>query len=184
MFKREKKTDCETPTYSRFNIAPEPIRPSKPNPNYIPPASVAKAHPKENEGDNNMIDLKEIEKDIDLLQTALNKRKEDYRKAKESNLKEQFGDNFGCGNCAYSCCVCIGDDHIICSKGKCIYCLNYCDEYMPINELSEYIRDKHHYNEYMLNTFNDFFDVLDIMQRPELHQAALSMLKLRDEVES
>lgn len=131
-----------------------------------------------------MIDLKEIEKDIDLLQTALNKRKEDYKKAKESNLKEQFGDDFGCDNCAYSCCVFVGDHHTNCSKGHCIYCFNYCDEYMPRNELSEYIREQHYYDENILDNLNGIFDVLDIMQRPELHQAALSMLKLRDEVES
>jgi hypothetical protein len=42
MFKRKKKkTGCETPTYSHFSIAPEPKSASKPNPNYIPPASVA-----------------------------------------------------------------------------------------------------------------------------------------------
>ena len=41
MFKhKKKKTGCETPTYSRFSMAPEPTRPSKPNPNYVPPASV------------------------------------------------------------------------------------------------------------------------------------------------
>ena len=43
MFKRKnKKTGCETPTYSRFSIAPEPKSASKPNPNYVPPASVQK----------------------------------------------------------------------------------------------------------------------------------------------
>lgn len=46
MFKRKKKTCCETPEYSRFSMPPEPKTESKPNPNYIPPASVTK--PKEN----------------------------------------------------------------------------------------------------------------------------------------
>mgnify|MGYP006864385537 CR=1 FL=1 len=49
MFKRKKKqTGCETPTYSRFSMAPEPTKSSKPNPNYVPPASVAKTKEKEN----------------------------------------------------------------------------------------------------------------------------------------
>lgn len=40
MFSRKnKKTGCETPTYSRFSMAPEPKSASKPNPNYVPPAS-------------------------------------------------------------------------------------------------------------------------------------------------
>ena len=46
MFKRKKKkTGCETPTYSRFSMAPEPARPSKPNPNYVPPAIVKPPKP-------------------------------------------------------------------------------------------------------------------------------------------
>ena len=46
MFKRKKKkTGCETPTYSRFSMAPKPARPSKPNPNYVPPASVKPPKP-------------------------------------------------------------------------------------------------------------------------------------------
>ena len=49
MFKRKKKkTGCETPTYSRFSIAPEPNQPSEPNLNYVPPPSVTKPKEKEN----------------------------------------------------------------------------------------------------------------------------------------
>ena len=46
MFKRKKKqTGLQTPTYSRFSMAPEPAIPSKPNPNYVPPASVKPPKP-------------------------------------------------------------------------------------------------------------------------------------------
>lgn len=65
-FKRKKKTGCETPTYSRFSMAPNPnlgwqptkssgTKPPKPptsgsnavkpNPNYIPPASTPRYNP-------------------------------------------------------------------------------------------------------------------------------------------
>lgn len=55
---------------------------------------------------------------------------------------------------------------------------------MPENELSAYIRDKHHYDEYTLSNLNSLFDVIDIMQKPELHQTALEVLMLRDEKET
>lgn len=46
MFKRKKKkTDVQTPEYSRFSIAPEPKSESKPNPDYVPPASVVPPEP-------------------------------------------------------------------------------------------------------------------------------------------
>ena len=55
---------------------------------------------------------------------------------------------------------------------------------MPENELSAYIRDKHYYDENTVSHMSDFFEVLDIMQCPELHQKALEVLKLRDEKEN
>lgn len=131
-----------------------------------------------------MIDLKEIEKDIDALKKALQKRSEDYRQAKEANMKEQFGEDFGCHNCAYSCCVYVGDGHTDCTKGHCIYCHKYCDEYMPNNELGRYIEEHHYYDERTLDTLNDIFDVSDIMKHPELYQTALEILKLRDKKEN
>jgi hypothetical protein len=127
-----------------------------------------------------MIDLKQIQNEINELQRQLNQKKNEYDEAKEKNLKEQYGANLGCGNCAYSCCVDLGDYHTNCSQGYCIYCNNYCEEYMPDNELSEYIRSHHYYSENMLDTLNDLFGVSDIIHRPELHQKALDILILRD----
>lgn len=131
-----------------------------------------------------MIDLKPIEKDIKTLEAALWQRKEDYKKAKEDNLKEQFGPKFGCTNCAYSCCVFVGDYCTDCTKGKCIYCNKYCDAYAPENELSAYIRKHYCYEEHMVDTLNDFFDVSDIMKHPELYQTVLEILKLKDKKEN
>ena len=131
-----------------------------------------------------MIDLKQIENEINELSQQLQQKRNEYAKAKESNLKEQFGDNFGCDNCAYSCCVYVGDRCTDCAKGKCIYCHKYCDEYMPENELSAYIRERHYYDEDTVSNLNNFLDVYDIMKRPELHQTALNMLVLRDKKEN
>lgn len=131
-----------------------------------------------------MIDLKEIENDIDALKKALQKRSEDYRQAKEANLKEQFGEDFGCHNCVYSCCVDVEDYHTNCAKGHCIYCLGYCDEYIPHNELSKYIEEYHHYDERTLDALNDMFDISDIMKHPELYQTALEILKLKNKKEN
>lgn len=127
-----------------------------------------------------MIDLKQIENEINELSTQLQKKRNEYTKAKESNLKEQFGENFGCDNCAYSCCVDVGDHCTFCTKHKCIYCNKYCDEYMPNNALSMYIRDRHYYDEGIVSNLNDLFDVSDIMRRPELYQKALDILALLD----
>lgn len=127
-----------------------------------------------------MINLKQIENEISALNKQLWKKKEEYTKAKEFNLKEQYGENFGCSNCAYSCCVFVGDHCTDCTKGKCIYCHEYCDEYVPENELSAYIREYHYYEDNIVDTLNDFFDVSDIMKLPELHQKALDILVLRD----
>lgn len=127
-----------------------------------------------------MIDLKKIKDEIDALNKALRKKQNEYKAAKESNLKEQFGADFGCKNCAYSCCIDVGDYHTYCTKSKCILCNEYCDEYMPENELSKYIRDNHNYDDLMLCNLSSLFDIDDIIQEPELHQTALEILKLRD----
>ena len=130
-----------------------------------------------------MIDLKNIENEINVLSEQLRQKRNEYERAKKSNLKEQYGNNFGCGNCAYSCCVDVGDRCTCCTKLRCIYCNDYCEEYMPENELSAYIRDKHYYDEYTVSNLNKFFGVIDIMQKPKLHQIALKVLMLRDNKE-
>ena len=127
-----------------------------------------------------MIDLKLIEKEINILSKQLNQKQNELKKATEDNFKEQYGDNFGCHNCAYGCCVDVGDYHTYCTKGNCILCRNYCDEYMPDNELSIYIRNKNYFRESALSSLNNLFGVSDIMQKPELHSKALDVLKTRD----
>lgn len=127
-----------------------------------------------------MIDVKKIEKEISDLREALRQKQDEYEEAKTNNLKEQYGEDFGCSNCAYGCCVYVGDYHTSCTKGSCILCRHYCHQYLPENELSAYIRKYHYYDESSLDTLNDFFDVPDIMQQPELHQKALDVLMLRD----
>lgn len=131
-----------------------------------------------------MIDLKQIENEISELNSQLWKKKDEYAKAKKFNLKEQYGEKFGCDNCAYSCCVDVGAHCTYCNKSKCIYCNDYCDEYMPDNALSKYIRDVHYYDEYTLNNLDHFFGVTDIMRHPELYQKALDVLMLRDKKEN
>lgn len=130
-----------------------------------------------------MIDLKKIEDKITLLSIQLWEKKEEYRKAKESNLKEQYGDNFGCDNCAYGCCVEVLGHCTNCVKNRCIYCNHSCDDYMPENELSRYIKKYHYYNENIIDKLNDLFEVSDIMKFPELHQKALDILKPKDKKE-
>jgi RecJ-like exonuclease len=126
-----------------------------------------------------MIDLKQIENEIRELKSKLWQKEKEYSYAKESNLKEQYGANFGCDNCAYSCCVDVGDHCTFCNKHKCIYCNDYCDEYMPDNTLSTYIRNEYYYDENTVKHLNNLFDVSDIMQHPELHQKAIDILVLR-----
>ena len=131
-----------------------------------------------------MIDIKLIENEINELSKQLSQKRYDLEKAKESNLKEQYGKDFGCHNCAYGCCVDVLDYHTCCTKGKCIHCHSYCGDYMPDNELSKYIRDNHYYDENMLDTLNGFFDEIDIMREPKVRERALEMLKLRDNKEN
>ena len=127
-----------------------------------------------------MIDIKQIEKEINMLSKQLNQKQNELKEAKESNFKERYGDDFGCHNCAYGCCVDVGDNHTYCTKDKCILCHDYCDEYMPDNELSIYIREKNYFRGSTLSSLNNLFRVFDIMQKPELHSKALEMLKVRD----
>jgi hypothetical protein len=127
-----------------------------------------------------MIDLKPIEDEINELSKRLQQKRNALKEAKESNLEEQYGEGFGCYNCAYGCCVDVLDYHTCCTKGKCIHCQGRCAEYMPDNILSIYIRDKHYYDKNMLDALNDLFDVLDIMQKPELHGKAFNALMLMD----
>lgn len=131
-----------------------------------------------------MIDLEKIEKEINILKDELYKKRTEYENAKESNLREQYGEDFGCHTCAYNCCVNVGDYHTTCVKGNCIYCNHRCDEYMPHNELSKYIEGKHYYDEETLDVLNDFLGVSDIIKIPELHKKALALLTLRDTKEN
>ena len=131
-----------------------------------------------------MIDLKPIENEIAELSKQLQQKRDEYAKAKENNFKEQYGDNFGCDNCAYSCCVDVGDYHTCCTKNSCIHCRKRCYEYMPENTLSAYIRKYHYYDENTLDTLNDLFNISDIMKTPELHQKALDILVWRDKKEN
>lgn len=131
-----------------------------------------------------MIDLKPIENEINELNKQLQQKKNELAKAKELNLKEQYGDNFGCDNCAYSCCVDVGDHCTFCTKYRCIYCNEYCETYTPENELSAYIRESHYYDENIVSMLNILFDVSDIMQHPELYQKALDVLTIRDKKEN
>ena len=131
-----------------------------------------------------MIDLKKIKEEINKLEKELSQKKDEYTEARESNLKELYGDKFGCENCAYSCCVNVGDRCTYCTKSNCIYCYKYCDEYMPDNELSAYIREHHYYDENTVYALNELFDISDIMKRPELYKTALDILMLRDAKEN
>ena len=131
-----------------------------------------------------MIDLKPIENEVRDLEKELIKKKDELSRAKENNLKEQYGEDFGCHNCAYSCCLNVDDYHTYCTEYRCIHCYPYCDKYMSDNELSIYIRDNHEYDYGILNTLNKFFDVYDIMKNPELHKKALEVLKVRDREEN
>jgi hypothetical protein len=130
-----------------------------------------------------MIDLKLLQNEIDELSKQLQQKRDEYAKAKTNNLKEQFGDNFGCDNCAYGCCIDVLDYHTCCTLNYCVLCRKRCDQYMPDNKLSIYIREYHYYDEHTLDTLNDLFDVSDIMQHPELYQKALDVLALRDKGE-
>lgn len=127
-----------------------------------------------------MIDIKPIEDEINELNKRLNQKRSALEKAKESNLKEQYGEDYGCHNCAYSCCVDVLELHTCCIKGKCIYCHDRCYDYIPDNILSIYIRDKHYYDKNMLDALNNLLDIPDIMQTPELHGKAFDALRLMD----
>ena len=127
-----------------------------------------------------MIDLQQIENEINELNKQLQRKKNEYINAKKFNLKEQYGDNFRCDSCAYSCCVFEGDRCTDCINNKCIYCTGYCDAYIPENELSAYIRKHYHYKHDMVDTLNSLFNVSDIMKHSELYQQAINVLTLLD----
>lgn len=140
-------------------------------------------HKKKLKEDKKMINLERIENEIAELNIQLWRKKNEYKKAKESNLKEQYGDNFGCSNCAYGCCVNVDNICTDCVKGNCVHCNKRCNEYIPENELSKYIKEYHYFEQDTVDLLNDFFEVSDIMKCPELHQKALDVLKSRDEGE-
>lgn len=126
-----------------------------------------------------MIDLKKIQDEIYALNEALREKQDEYEVAKESNLKERYGADFGCWNCAYCEGACFRDNFYYCKKLEEAYLRNYhCNDYVPKNDLSEYIHNNYYF--YLLDTLNDLLGVDDIMRYPELHQKALKILKLRD----
>lgn len=73
--------------------------------------------------------------------------------------KEQYGNDFCCDKCRFDCIEYPGDYHTTCLKYNCVLCNDNCDEYLPENELSQYIRS---HNKYSWNSiWNSIAKVLD-----------------------
>lgn len=60
--------------------------------------------------------------------------------------KEQYGSDFCCNKCRFDCIEDPGDYHTTCLKYNCVLCKDNCEEYLPENELSQYIRSYDRYS--------------------------------------
>ena len=125
-----------------------------------------------------MIDIKVLQDKVNNAIGNLEKAKKELADAKINNMKELYGNDFSCSKCAYSCCIYVGDYHNVCTKGSCVLCRDFCDEYMPENILSKYIRENHHYCDDLCDTLNELFDVSDILKEETLHEKAIQVLKI------
>ena len=124
-----------------------------------------------------MIDIKPLKEEVKRAEALLKQKQNELAKAKIDNLKEAYGEDFKCDKCAYSCAVDVGDYHTYCTKYKCILCQERCFEYMPENELSKFIRKHYHYQEHIIDTLNDLFNVDDILWSESFHDKAIKVLK-------
>ena len=84
-----------------------------------------------------------------------------------------------CDNCAYSCVLMISD-HNECLGGKCTCCNDYCYKWMADNEVSKYLRENHHYDEFTVFRLERVFGD-DILKCDNL-DLVLKALQLMDEV--
>ena len=86
-----------------------------------------------------------------------------------------------CDNCAYSCVMMISD-HNECLGGYCTCCHDYCYKWMPDNEVSNYLREHHHYDEFTVFRLEKVFGD-DILKCNNL-DLVLKALQLMDEIKA
>lgn len=101
----------------------------------------------------------------------------EYRELYRKECGEKIGENASCNNCAMSCVLSI-DSHNRCMGGKCTCCHSWCFSWTPENEVSKFLREKHHYDDYLCGRLEDIFGdcFLRKCDNPEKAQVVMEML--------
>ena len=86
------------------------------------------------------------------LQDLENQYREMYRK----ECGDKIGERARCQNCAYSCVI-VTSDHNGCMGGKCTCCNDWCYRWIPENEVSKYLREKHPSDGSLFGRLEDIF---------------------------
>lgn len=114
---------------------------------------------------NSTIELRELERELVCK--------------KIEKLKEQYGSNIKCRNCAYSCSSFIDT----CLKEREMLFDGCCELYIPENEISAYLRDTFPDNINAYEALNILFGTSDLFESKEYYDKAIEILKILDREE-
>ena len=108
------------------------------------------------------------------LQDLENQYREMYRK----ECGDKIGERAHCGNCAYSCVIST-TYHNECMGGKCTCCNDWCYCWTPENEVSKFLREKHHYDSSLYGRLENIFgdDFLKKCSAPQKASIVMEILQ-------
>ena len=114
------------------------------------------------------------------LREELSRLEKEWEKINRKEKAEAAGlDIASCDNCAYSSVLMISD-HNECLGGYCTCCHDYCYKWMPDNEVSKYLREHHHYDEFTVFKLQKVFGD-DILKCNNV-ELVMKALQLMDEM--
>jgi len=118
------------------------------------------------------------EQKIIPLRLQLQDLEREYRELYRKECGEKIGENASCKNCAMSCVISVDSYHNGCLSGKCTCCHSWCFSWTPENEVSKFLREKHHYDNSLYGRLEDIFgdDFLRECDNPEKAQVVMEML--------
>lgn len=96
------------------------------------------------------------EQKIIPLRLELNRLEDEYRELFRKECGDKIGERASCKNCAYSCVLSISD-HNCCMGGKCTCCNVWCYTWIPENDVSKFLRENYHYDDYLFYRLEDIF---------------------------
>lgn len=124
-----------------------------------------------------MSKLNEMQNEICAQEKELYEKKKELKHLWLKALESEHGENYGCNNCAYGCCVDVIDLKSVC-VGRHNMNSNRCDKYLKENKLSKYMKAHYYYKSEILDALEILLEEDDILRNDEACDKALQILKI------